>query len=97
LRTGNDHSLVAPYGLFEAADGQVAIAPSNDQFYLQTHRRARAFRAAHASGIPDQSRSLRAPCPINAIINAEIGKQPIAHWLDVLKTRPACRCGRVMG
>lgn len=30
-RTGNDHPLVAPYGLYEASDGQVAIAPSNDQ------------------------------------------------------------------
>src|SRR5690606_34420539 len=32
-RTGNDHGLVAPYGLFETADGQVAIAPSNDAMY----------------------------------------------------------------
>lgn len=29
-RTGNDHPLVAPYGLFQAADGKIAIAPSND-------------------------------------------------------------------
>lgn len=29
-RTGNDHPLVAPYGLFHAADGKIAIAPSND-------------------------------------------------------------------
>ena len=28
-------ALVAPYGLFEAADGQVAIAPSNDQVYFK--------------------------------------------------------------
>ena len=34
-RTGNDHALVAPYGLFDAADGQVAIAPSNDQVYFK--------------------------------------------------------------
>ncbi|MCA2008035.1 CaiB/BaiF CoA transferase family protein [Tritonibacter mobilis] len=30
-RTGNDHPLVAPYGLYNTADGQIAIAPSNDQ------------------------------------------------------------------
>ncbi|HET8726724.1 MAG TPA: CoA transferase, partial [Alphaproteobacteria bacterium] len=29
-RTGNDHPLVAPYGLFQAADGEVAVAASND-------------------------------------------------------------------
>src|SRR4029450_6424712 len=35
LRTGNDHGLVAPYGLFDASDGQVAIAPSNDMVYFK--------------------------------------------------------------
>ncbi|WP_413219467.1 CaiB/BaiF CoA transferase family protein [Tritonibacter mobilis] len=30
-RTGNDHPLVAPYGLYDTVDGQIAIAPSNDQ------------------------------------------------------------------
>jgi crotonobetainyl-CoA:carnitine CoA-transferase CaiB-like acyl-CoA transferase len=29
-RTGNDHPLVAPYGLFATKDGQIAVAPSND-------------------------------------------------------------------
>lgn len=29
-RTGNDHPLVAPYGLFRCADGEIAVAPSND-------------------------------------------------------------------
>ncbi|MCF6370926.1 CaiB/BaiF CoA transferase family protein [Rhizobium halophilum] len=29
-RTGNDHPLVAPYGLFQTADGEIAVAPSND-------------------------------------------------------------------
>lgn len=34
-RHGNDHGIVAPYGLFETADGQVAIAPSNDIMYAK--------------------------------------------------------------
>lgn len=29
-RTGNDHPLVAPYGLYRTRDGEVAVAPSND-------------------------------------------------------------------
>ncbi|HEV7416105.1 MAG TPA: CoA transferase [Tianweitania sediminis] len=29
-RTGNDHPLVAPYGLYKTADGEIAVAPSND-------------------------------------------------------------------
>jgi len=34
-RTGNDHALASPYGLFEASDGQIAVAPSNDSFYFK--------------------------------------------------------------
>ncbi|MCH5377970.1 MAG: CoA transferase, partial [Planctomycetes bacterium] len=30
-RAGNDHPLVAPYGLFQTSDGHIAIAVSNDQ------------------------------------------------------------------
>jgi crotonobetainyl-CoA:carnitine CoA-transferase CaiB-like acyl-CoA transferase len=29
-RTGNEHPIAAPYGLYRAADGEVAIAPSTD-------------------------------------------------------------------
>jgi crotonobetainyl-CoA:carnitine CoA-transferase CaiB-like acyl-CoA transferase len=95
LRTGNDHALVAPYGLFDAADGQVAIAPSNDQFYYKLidvlglpHLRA------HPEYLTNRDRFERRAA-INAIINAEIGKQPIAHWLDVLNAA-GVPCGRVM-
>ena len=35
VRTGNDHPLVAPYGIFRCSDGEVAIAPSNDQVYFK--------------------------------------------------------------
>ena len=35
MPTGNDHALVAPYGLFTAQDGEIAIAPSNDGVYAK--------------------------------------------------------------
>ena len=31
-RTGNNHPIASPYGLFRARDGRVAVAPSNDVF-----------------------------------------------------------------
>src|SRR5436190_4403934 len=33
VRTGNDHAIVAPYGMFRTADGEVALAPSQEQSY----------------------------------------------------------------
>ncbi|MEL6791413.1 MAG: CoA transferase [Pseudomonadota bacterium] len=33
VRSGNEHQLVAPYGVFDTADGAIALAPSNDGVY----------------------------------------------------------------
>ena len=46
LRTGNDHALVAPYGLFEAADGAGGDRAVERPDLLQAARRAGALRAA---------------------------------------------------
>lgn len=32
-RTGNDHPIASPYGLFRTRDGQIAIAPSDNVFF----------------------------------------------------------------
>ena len=95
LRTGNDHALVAPYGLFEAADGQVAIAPSNDQFY---YKLLAALGLSHLRTHPDfltNSDRFERRTAINALIEEQIRKQPIAHWLEVLNAA-GVPCGRVM-
>lgn len=84
LRTGNDHALVAPYGLFAAADGQVAIAPSNDEFYYKLiDTLGLPHLRDHPEFLTNRDRFERRR-EINALIEAEIRKQPIAHWLDVL-------------
>ena len=94
-RTGNDHALVAPYGLFQASDGEVAIAPSNDQVYFKL---LDALGLEHLREHPDfrtnRDRFERRDA-INALVNAEIGKRPIAHWLEVLNAA-GVPCGRVM-
>jgi crotonobetainyl-CoA:carnitine CoA-transferase CaiB-like acyl-CoA transferase len=95
LRTGNDHALVAPYGLFDAKDGQVAIAPSNDMVYFKL---LDALGLSHLRDDPDfrtnADRFARRD-DINARINAEIGKQTIEHWVAVLNAA-GVPCGRVM-
>lgn len=95
-RTGNDHALASPYGLFEAADGQIAVAPSNDSFYFKL---LDALDLAHLRQRPefatnDDRYANRAA--INAEINARTRLRPVAHWIDALN-RAGVPCGRVMG
>jgi crotonobetainyl-CoA:carnitine CoA-transferase CaiB-like acyl-CoA transferase len=94
-RTGNDHALVAPYGLFDAQDGQVAIAPSNDTVYLKL---LEALGLSHLRDHPlfrTNADRFERRTEINALINAQIGKQPIEHWVEVLNAA-GVPCGRVM-
>ncbi len=94
-RTGNDHGIVAPYGLFETADGQVAIAPSNDAMYekfldaleLQELRTHPDFQA-------NADRMLNRTS-IKAIIEARTRQQATHYWIERLN-RYGVPCGQVM-
>src|SRR5690606_31681227 len=94
-RTGNDHGIVAPYGLFETADGQVAIAPSNDAMYeklldaleLQELRTHPDFQA-------NADRMLNRTS-IKAIVEARTREQPTHYWIERLN-RYGVPCGPVM-
>ena len=94
-RTGNDHALASPYGLFEASDGQIAVAPSNDSFYFKL---LAALDLQHLKDRPEfANNSLRFQhrSAINGEINARTRLMPVAHWIDVIN-RAGVPCGRVL-
>ncbi|HTO51341.1 MAG TPA: CoA transferase [Burkholderiales bacterium] len=95
LRTGNDHALASPYGLFEAADGEVAIAPSNDTFYLKL---LAVLALEHLKDRPEfRTNELRFAnrAAINAAVNARTRTRPVDHWIRVLNDA-GIPCGRVL-
>jgi crotonobetainyl-CoA:carnitine CoA-transferase CaiB-like acyl-CoA transferase len=95
VRTGNDHALVAPYGLFTAADGEVAIAPSHDGVYLKL---LAALGLEHLKDHPDYRTNalrVRHRAGINGEINAKIAQRQKAHWIETLNAA-GVPCGLVM-
>jgi crotonobetainyl-CoA:carnitine CoA-transferase CaiB-like acyl-CoA transferase len=93
--TGNDHALVAPYGLFTAQDGEIAIAPSNDGVYAKL---LSALDLEALSQHPDfRTNDLRVQhrAAINALINARIKQAPKAYRIDKLNAA-GVPCGVVM-
>jgi crotonobetainyl-CoA:carnitine CoA-transferase CaiB-like acyl-CoA transferase len=94
-RTGNDHPIVAPYGLFAASDGDIAIAPANDQIY---HRLLDVLDLAELKTHPDfLTNALRVKhrARINALVGARIALGAQADWIERLN-RAGIPCGRVM-
>ncbi len=96
VRTGNDHAIVAPYGMFRTADGEVALAPSQEQSYQ------RLLDALDAAELRDDPRfrtnDLRVAnrAAINAAIEARLAVATTEHWIDKLNAA-GVPCGRVMG
>jgi len=95
VRTGNDHALASPYGLFEASDGQVAVAPSNDTFYFKL---LDALGLGHLRDHPDfQTNDDRYEhrAAINAEINARTREKSVAHWIEAIN-HAGVPCGKVL-
>jgi CoA:oxalate CoA-transferase len=93
--TGNDHLLVAPYGLFTASDGEIAVAPSNDAVY---HKLLRTLDLMHLREDPrfaTNALRLQHRAQINARINAALLAHDKAHWIATLNAA-GVPCGTVM-
>ena len=95
-RTGNDHAIVAPYGMFRTRDGEVALAPSQEQSY---QRLIDALGLAELRADPRfASNNLRVlnRAAINAAIEARLVSETTQYWIDKLNAA-GVPCGWVMG
>jgi len=83
-RTGNDHPILAPYGLFRAADGDVAIAPSSEEVY---QRFLSVLDLTHLNNDPElATNELRMAhrSKVNALVEEKIRVKPKAYWIEKL-------------
>jgi CoA:oxalate CoA-transferase len=94
-RTGNDHPVVYPYGLFHAADGEVAIAPSTP---VHVRRFLQTLGLAHLLDDPafaDNDARVRHRERLRPLIDAKIGEATVDAWIERLNAA-GVPCGRVM-
>jgi len=94
-RTGNDHPIVAPYGMFRTQDGDVALAPSQEQSYqrLVDALGLGELRADPRFATNDLRVKNRAA--INAAVEACLVTEMTEYWIDKLNAA-GVPCGRVM-
>jgi crotonobetainyl-CoA:carnitine CoA-transferase CaiB-like acyl-CoA transferase len=93
-RSGNDHPIAAPYGLFATRDGQIAIAPADDAFF---RRLADALEEPGLKTDPlyaTQSARVANRALINAIVGGKLAAGTTAHWVETLN-KAGVPCGPV--
>ena len=93
-RSGNDHPIAAPYGLFPTRDGGIALAPADDAFFA---------RLVDALGFPElkddplyrtQSARVANRALINAIVSGKLALNTTEHWVTTLNAA-GVPCGPV--
>jgi crotonobetainyl-CoA:carnitine CoA-transferase CaiB-like acyl-CoA transferase len=95
-RTGNDQAIVCPYGMFRTADGEVALAPSQEQSY---QRLVDALQMPELRGDKRYATNdlrVRHRPAMNAAIEARLMTASTEHWIATLNAA-GVPCGRIMG
>ena len=94
-RTGNDHGMVAPYGLFDASDGKVAIAPSTEALYDRLLVALGLERLREHPDLRTNEDRAGSRQAINGEINRRTRLHPMEHWVRTLNAA-GVPCGRVL-
>lgn len=93
-RTGNDHPITAPYGLFSTSDGEIAVAPSTDEILM------RFLTLIGLADVLDDPRFKTNPLrmfhrkELNALIDEKLAVDTQANWIRRLNDG-GVPCGKV--
>jgi crotonobetainyl-CoA:carnitine CoA-transferase CaiB-like acyl-CoA transferase len=94
-RTGNDHPVVSPYGLFHAADGEVAIAPSTPAIVGRLMTALGLAELLEQPEFATNDARMANRERLKALINQRTSQASVAEWIERLN-RAGVPCGRVM-
>jgi crotonobetainyl-CoA:carnitine CoA-transferase CaiB-like acyl-CoA transferase len=94
-RTGNDHPIASPYGLFRARDGQIAVAPSNDTYVRRFLSAIGLEELLRDPTFADNAARVSNRPALNARIDAVTAGHTVEHWIRVINDA-GCPCGRVL-
>ena len=96
VRTGNDHAIVAPYGMFRTRDGEVALAPSQEQSYQRLIDELGLAELRADPRFATNDLRVRNRAAVNAAIEARLVTETTEYWIETLNAA-GVPCGRVMG
>ena len=84
VRTGNDHPIVSPYGLFHTKTGAIAIAPATGDIMVKFMREIGLVELNERADLktPEQRRAARPE--LNARVDERLGSETQDYWIDRL-------------
>mgnify|MGYP001577328452 CR=1 FL=1 len=93
-RNGNDHMVVAPYGLFNASDGPIAVAPSTEKNWQQLCTALGLENLMSDPRFDSAEKRREHRSEINALVESVIGGRARQEWIALLN-QAGVPCGPV--
>ena len=94
VRTGNDHPITAPYGLFSTSDGEIAVAPSTDEILLRFLNLIGLGEVMEDPRFKTNALRMFHRKELNAIIDEHLRSDTQANWIRRLN-EGGVPCGKV--
>ena len=93
-RNGNDHMVVSPYGLYQASDGPIAIAPSTEKTWLSLCKVLDLENLIMDSRFDTNEKRRDNRPEINKILGNRIRTRSRAEWIELLN-KEGVPCGPI--
>ena len=93
-RNGNDHMVVSPYGLYNASDGPIAIAPSTEKTWLSLCMVLDLEYLITDSRFDTNEKRRDNRAEINKIVGDRIRTRSRAEWIELLNNE-GVPCGPI--
>ena len=94
-RVGNNHVVVAPYGLFRCSDGELGVAPSNDRVVAKFMEALGLTALLADPDFATNAARLKHRDRIHAAVDQVMSQRSRDHWIEALN-RAGVPAGRVM-
>lgn len=95
-RTGNDHPIVSPYGMFRTEDGEVALAPSQEQSYQRLVDALEMPELRQDPRFLNNDLRVANRAAMNEAIETRLRTNTTEYWIETLNAA-GVPCGRVLG
>jgi CoA:oxalate CoA-transferase len=94
-RTGNDHPIASPYGLFRAQDGDIAVAPATPEILARFLKELDLADLLERPDLKTMEQRRAARLELNALINQRLSTNTQEHWIERLNAA-GVPCGNVL-
>ncbi len=95
-RTGNDHPIASPYGLFHAKNGALAVAPATQEIMLKFFAELGLSHLADRADLKTAEQRRAARPELNGLVNERLATDTQENWIERLNAA-GVPAGKVLG